>query len=585
MKIVRGFLWIFVLVLIIFLFLKPEKKEKLLRDGSYENCYMLFLEDDKMTVFVEDRAITLDCPLKNQEKKKDRIVDLQVENNRVTKITWKEGLVEDKVESLNLEEGWINFSVCGRKTLSSKGKLYIKTGKNVRLLQKPGSLLNREKVFCYIYNDEICAVVAEGEENLQSIKVLLHGEIGDIFHEEVRVTATENYMVIIDGIEKSCSAGKEISFTKDMGVARISCPEGKIKILSMKRASGYPEYRGEISVFSYEEGFLLRNELQLEEYLYGVVSSEMPASYPKEALKAQAVCARTYAIYQMEQAYYGEYGAHVDDTVNSQVYNNVKETESTKNAVQETEGQYLSYEGSPIPSYFYSTSCGVTSDVKDVWIGEGKSPVYLTGRFQGPSEKGTDYFNEKDVDYSSEKAFRDFIKNDQSECFEKEEPWFRWSGSISYDDLTEHVEKNLRSWLKGSPAYYRVEGDEKSLGEITQVSVESRSKGGVIKSLSLTGEKGILFVTGEYQIRKVLCPEETTVTLKGGNIKKCTMLPSGYFTVEQKEGEEEVVLITGGGYGHGVGMSQNGAKALAELGKTSEEILEFYYLNTVILEV
>ena len=53
----------------------------------------------------------------------------------------------------------------------------------------------------------------------------------------------------------------------------------------------------------------------------------------------------------------------------------------------------------------------------------------------------------------------------------------------------------------------------------------------------------------------------------------------------EKEGEEEVVLITGGGYGHGVGMSQNGAKALAELGKTSEEILEFYYLNTVILEV
>ncbi len=577
MKIVRGFLWILVLVLIIFLFLKPEKKEKLLADGSYENCYMLSLKDDKMTAFIEDRAITLDCPLKNQENKKDRIVDLQVENNRVTKITWKEGLVEDKVESLNLAEGWINFSVYGRKNLSSKGKMYIKTGKDIRLLQKPGSLLNREKVSCYIYNDEIGAIIAEGDEILQSIKVLLHGEIDGIFHEEVRVTATKKYTVTIDGVEMSCSAGKEISFAKDMGVARISCPEGKIKILSMKRASGYPEYAGEICIFSYEEGFLLRNELKLEEYLYGVVSSEMPASYPEEALKAQAVCARTYAIYQMEQAYYGEYGAHVDDTVNSQVYNNVKETESTKNAVKETEGQYLSYEGSPIPSYFYSTSCGVTSDVRDVWIGEGKSPVYLTGRFQGPFEKETDYSNEK--------AFRDFVKMEQADCFEKDEPWFRWSGSIFYRDLTEHVAKNLNSWLKGSPAYYRVEGDEKSLGEITQVSVESRSKGGVIKSLSLTGEKGILFVTGEYQIRKVLCPEETTVTLKGGNIKKCTMLPSGYFTVEQKEGEEEVVLITGGGYGHGVGMSQNGAKALAELGRTSEEILEFYYPKTVILEV
>ena len=574
MKIVRGFLWILVLVLIILLFLKPEKKEKLLADGIYENCYMISLKGDKMTVLIDNRAITLDCPLKNQENKKDRIVDLQVENNRVTKITWKEGLVEDRVESLNLAEGWINFSVYGRKTISPKGKLYIKTGDEVKFLHKPGSLLNRKKVSCYIYNEEICAVIAEEEENLQIIKVLLHGEIDDVFHEEVRVTATKKYTVTSDGVEMSCPAGKEISFTKDMGVARISCPEGTIKILSMKRASGYPEYRGEISVFSYEEGFMLRNELKLEEYLYGVVSSEMPASYPEEALKAQAVCARTYAIYQMEQAYYGEYGAHVDDTVNSQVYNNVKETESTKNAVKETEGQYLSYEGSPIPSYFYSTSCGVTSDVKDVWIGEGNSPVYLKGRFHG--------FSEKEEEYSDEKAFRDFINTEQPDCLEKEEPWFRWSGLISYIDLNKHIEKNLSSWLKGNPAHYRVDGDEKSLGMITQVKVDSRSKGGVIKSLSLTGEKGTLFVTGEYQIRKVLCPEGTELTLKDGNKKVCTMLPSGYFTVEQKEGEEEAVLITGGGYGHGVGMSQNGAKVLAELGKTSEEILEFYYPNTLL---
>ena len=446
-------------------------------------------------------------------------------------------------------------------------------------------MLNRKKVSCYIYNEEICAVIAEEEENLQIIKVLLHGEIDDVFHEEVRVTATKNYTVTIDGVEMSCSAGKEISFTKDMGVARISCPEGKIKILSMKRASGYPEYRGEICVFSYEEGFLLRNELKLEEYLYGVVSSEMPASYPEEALKAQAVCARTYAIYQMEQAYYGEYGAHVDDTVNSQVYNNVKETESTIKAVDATVGQYLSYECFPICAYFYSTSCGMTSDVRDVWIGEGESPVYLTGKFHGSSEKEVEYSNEKDADYSDEKAFLNFLKTEQSECFEKDEPWFRWSGSISYENLTEHVEKNLSNWLKGNPSYYRLDGAEETIGRITQVKVDSRSKGGVIKSLGLTGEKGTLFVTGEYQIRKVLCPEGTELILKDGSKKVCTMLPSGYFTVEQKEGEEEAVLIIGGGYGHGVGMSQNGAKALAELGRTSEEILEFYYPKTVILEV
>ena len=108
---------------------------------------------------------------------------------------------------------------------------------------------------------------------------------------------------------------------------------------------------------------------------------------------------------------------------------------------------------------------------------------------------------------------------------EKDEPWFRWSGSISYEDLTEYVEKNLSSWLKGNPSYYRLDGDEETIGRIIQVKVDSRSKGGVIKSLSLRGEKGTLFVTGEYQIRKVLCPEETELTLKDGNKKVCTMIP------------------------------------------------------------
>ena len=357
-----------------------------------------------------------------------------------------------------------------------------------------------------------------------------------------------------------------------MGLARIVCSEGKIKFLSMKRAYGYPEYSGEICIYAYEEGFLIRNDIDLEEYLYSVVSSEMPSSYPVEALKAQAVCARTYAMYQMEQAYYGEYGAHVDDTVNSQVYNNVAETESTIQAVNETKGQYAAYDNAPICAYFYSTSCGISSDANDVWIGDGSSPVYLSGKFQGNGEK--------EMDFSDERAFGEFIKGDQPDCFEKDEAWFRWNGFIEYKELTEHVERNLDVWLKNSPAAYRLSGTENTVGTITQVKIENRSKGGVIKGMSLIGDKGALFVEGEYQIRKVLCPEGTKIILKDGSEKECSMLPSGYCIMEN----EENLCIFGGGYGHGVGMSQNGAKALAELGKNYEEILSFYYVATQVLE-
>ena len=574
MKGIRRILWIIIVVLILMLFLKPKENKKVLEDGFYENCYMISLKESRMHVVVEGENITIECHIEGNGEKKDKIADIQVENNKVVKVTWKEGLVADKVDSLHLAEGWINLSTYGKKKISQKGEMYIKTGEEVRRLLKAGSLLNRDKVLCYIYRDEICAVIVEGEENLTSVRVLLHGEIENVFHETVKLTGTMPYRVIIDGEEKEYPAGKEVSFSKDMGLARVHCPEGKIKILSMKRASGYPQYRGEILIYSYEEGFLIRNELKLEEYLYSVVSSEMPSSYPEEALKAQAVCARTYAIYQMEQAYYGEYGAHVDDTVNSQVYNNVAETESTIHAVKETKGQYLSYENAPICAYFYSTSCGMTSDVEDVWIGESENdtPVYLTGRFQGMPDKA--------LNLSEEAVFYEFITKNQPDCFEKEENWFRWNGKLDYAKLSEHVQSNMNLWIKNSPSLYQLICEGETLGIITKVQVEGRSKGGVIKKISLIGEKGTLTVAGEYQIRNVLCPEGTEVTLQDGSQKVCTMLPSGYFAIDN----EDQLVLTGGGYGHGVGMSQNGAGAMAGLGKKYEEILSFYYPETVLLE-
>ena len=96
------------------------------------------------------------------------------------------------------------------------------------------------------------------------------------------------------------------------------------------------------------------NELLLEEYLYAVVPSEMPASYPLEALKAQAVCARTYAYARILHAGLPEYGAHVDDSTAFQVYNNILENAQTTKAVRETKGELLWYGQELADTYYYS---------------------------------------------------------------------------------------------------------------------------------------------------------------------------------------------------------------------------------------
>ena len=135
-----------------------------------------------------------------------------------------------------------------------------------------------------------------------------------------------------------------------------------------------PSYRGDFEIHKTEDGLLLINELLLEEYLYAVVPSEMPSTYPSESLKAQAVCARTYSYGYLEHAGLPALGAHVDDSVNYQVYNNIMEKKSSTDAVRQTEGELLLQDGKPITAYYYSTSCGYGTDDR-IWKEEGEDAV------------------------------------------------------------------------------------------------------------------------------------------------------------------------------------------------------------------
>lgn len=134
-----------------------------------------------------------------------------------------------------------------------------------------------------------------------------------------------------------------------------------IAVVTLNRGCGVPNYRGKIELFQTAEGVVIVNELSMEQYLYGVVPSEMPASYEPEALKVQAVCARSYAYKQTQGFGYPEYQAHIDDSTAFQVYGNSGEQASTNRAVDETRGQKLWYQDQVITAYYFSTSCGKTT--------------------------------------------------------------------------------------------------------------------------------------------------------------------------------------------------------------------------------
>lgn len=311
----------------------------------------------------------------------------------------------------------------------------------------------------------------------------------------------------------------------------------RIVVNTLSRGYGVPSYRGTFELFSTAEGIVMVNELPAEEYLYAVVPSEMPASYEPEALKCQAICARSYAYCQMLTFAYPEYSAHVDDSTSFQVYGNSKEQESTNQAIKDTAGQRLWYRGNVVKTYYYSTSCGKTTSI-EAWGTEPKLDNQYLCSVNVCTKEGEDY--------------------------EKELPWYRWEAVMPQALLSDLIELNTG----------------KEIGKLQNVTVTKRGPGDIALQITAKGTKGTIVVDTENKIRKALGGEGYQIKKQDGSlVKSGKLLPSAFFTIE-KNGEN--YIIKGGGYGHGIGMSQNGAHEMAKTGKTYEEILTFFYPGTKV---
>ena len=376
----------------------------------------------------------------------------------------------------------------------------------------------------------------ETTEDQPKIQVLLMTNgYESYYHTEIIVQAQGNYEIQgnLTGILKNGETMKLQRESPEFSGSSVKLlpenPENRLKVLSLTRGQGNPAYRGSLTVYEDENGLRMVNELPLEQYLCAVVPSEMPSSYPKEALKAQAVCARTYAVVQMQAQKRKDLGAQVDDSVSFQVYGNSQEAESSNEAVKATEGKILLNQGMPITAYYFSTSHGKTS-TDEVWEASAPS-AYL-----------------KSVACT----------------YDASEPWFQWQTEISMEKLLENA-KNM-------------------YGEISKVQgleIKETGEGDAVLNLVLQTDQGMREIRSEYDIRSLLAPSGNPVIRQdGSSVKGGTLLPSAYFTLEESRGGDgnlQGYKIVGGGYGHGVGMSQNGAKGMAQAGKSYQEILSYFY--------
>ena len=381
-----------------------------------------------------------------------------------------------------------------------------------------------------------------GETDQNTRVVLMTSGYGSVLHSSVSLAADSGLRLKYDGQEEDWTGGVLTLLADDVRLknghlsAEPLNPDEEIRVESIERGRGIPSYQGKIEVWSGEEGMTVINELPMESYLCRVVPSEMPASYEMEALKAQAVCARSYAVRQMQDYAYPEYQAHVNDSVEYQVYNNSYPADTATQAVKDTTGQVVWYQGNVASTYYFSTSCGETTDMT-AWGGEvNESNAYL----QSISVCG-------DVgDY------------------EKDLPWYQWTAEISSERMAA-----LLSNYAG-----------KDLGTLESVEVTRRGDGDVAAELTAVGTGGSITVETENKIRTALGGSGYSIVRNDGQtVDSQKLLPSAFISIEKKENS---YVIRGGGYGHGIGMSQNGANEMAKNGKNYMEILKLFYQNVEI---
>lgn len=272
----------------------------------------------------------------------------------------------------------------------------------------------------------------------------------------------------------------------------------------------------EITVFDADSKSLFT--LPLDEYLKGVVAAEMPASFEKEALKAQAVAARTYSVNRLLKEFPAEHpdAAVCTSSTHCKAYKTEEQAKKDwgeagdeywnkiSSCVDSTHGEIIVYENSPIDAVFHAASSGRTANSEDVW---SSSVPYL-----------------RSVESPGEDAARDYIT----------------TVSVPFSEFCEKL-KTIRPGI--------------SVTDRAQIGMPVAGEGGYVKYADIGGEQ-----------------------IRGTELRSLFGLRSTAFTISV--GEEITFHVTG--YGHGVGLSQYGANAMAKQGKNYQEILSTYYTGTMV---
>ena len=548
--------------------------------AALSNVYVTDAGEQKIKFLKRGDSYELELAMEETAEAKGHICDLIWENGVVSKVRIKKDTIQGNLIAMN--DAAIEIEGYGEIERSKDLPVY-KTYGTVEEKELSDIVIANMKAEYVVAGDCVEAILLSEPAQMGKIRVLLLAEDGGTYRKDLHIKANQQGQILKKEGASELSEGtlvhaSELFAEEEANTIRIelSDEDGMLFLCDGSGKKLSNGYRGSFELRRYQEGFVVVNELPIEQYLCAVVPSEMPSSYEPEALKAQAICARSYAYIQLANGDYASFGAHVDDTTNYQVYNKQKRDKRTTNAVLDTAGIVLSYQGKTAEAYYFSTSAGVTGDGEAWNLKKEDGYGYLKN---GLVKEGGG-----EIDLSSEESLAQFIAEPDEASYESRFPFFRWNAVGDYrakevQDQMANILSNRKNRSPEDIAYLDENGNPcetmKGFGGLKQIAVLKRSVSGVILQLGLSYEKGTVLVGNEYPIRALLGTGITELTLADGSKRDAALLPSAYVVCTPLE--DGTYRMTGGGYGHGIGMSQNGAQSMALSGKSCEEILNFFF--------
>jgi len=494
-----------------------------------KNAYIISNEEGRMKFLYDYKTYDVEGVMSQEYT---GISDIHINGEKVSKVSIKPDYVEGVLQSYT--EGELVLKEHGAERKNTSLPIYQIVGGEIKQKEWTQMILGVSNVQCVMEKGIVCAILLQEDVVPTDIRVVMKNG-NDIYHPQLYVKKQSDGVII--------NVNKHMH---DNGITSYSLEDTQGLMICDAEGNPLEEvFEGKLHFIMEAQGIVLVNELPMETYLKYVIPSEMPANFGEEALKAQAVCARTYAYSHMTNQSYAKYGANIDDTTNFQAFHNTGRKQETDVAVDETAGEVATCNGELISCYYYSTSPGVTNNLTS-WGNEDNEYITCAGL----------EFTEG-LDLTKASDFSRFMSQ-QTVSYDAISNFYRWKAVLDVSVIKESENGLLKA-----------------------VSVKKRNDAGYVTELELVYDNKVLVLNKENEIRRVLGEYLREVILQNEQVRTdLSSLPSACFEViDASEGQ---IVLRGGGFGHGIGMSQYGARGMAEKGYNYKEIIDYYYSNVVV---